>query len=163
MIVSTSFYVSMFHTFIFFNLNIIYMIQKHTLMPKTACFPSPSLSLSARVLLRRSPKPRTASVYLQFGMKPPWNVLLLSFIHLPITYYIIICSRIIVDFSFNSVVHKKKTKLTHIEFNPVHPIIIIGDDRYFLIVSLCVLFHPQILQSLCFISSQLLTSMHVQM
>lgn len=28
-----------------------------------------------------------------------------------------------------SVVHKKKTKLTHIEFNPVHPIIIIGDDR----------------------------------
>eukprot|EP00794_Sanderia_malayensis_P009932 gene9931-10952_t len=28
-----------------------------------------------------------------------------------------------------SVVHKKKTKLTHIEFNPIHPIIIVGDDR----------------------------------
>ncbi|MGH0176094.1 UNVERIFIED_CONTAM: hypothetical protein FKN15_071726 [Acipenser sinensis] len=27
------------------------------------------------------------------------------------------------------VVAKKKTKLTHIEFNPVHPIIIVGDDR----------------------------------
>ncbi|KAM3877528.1 dynein, axonemal, intermediate chain 1, paralog 2 [Diretmus argenteus] len=26
-------------------------------------------------------------------------------------------------------VAKKKTKLTHIEFNPVHPIIIVGDDR----------------------------------
>ncbi|XP_039971625.1 dynein, axonemal, intermediate chain 1, paralog 2 [Xiphias gladius] len=28
-----------------------------------------------------------------------------------------------------SVVAKKKTKLTHIEFNPIHPIIIVGDDR----------------------------------
>ncbi|XP_063312769.1 dynein axonemal intermediate chain 1 [Pelobates fuscus] len=28
-----------------------------------------------------------------------------------------------------AVVAKKKTKLTHIEFNPVHPIIIVGDDR----------------------------------
>eukprot|EP00112_Aurelia_sp_Birch-Aquarium-sp1_P015688 Seg350.19 transcript_id=Seg350.19/GoldUCD/mRNA.D3Y31 product="Dynein intermediate chain 2 ciliary" protein_id=Seg350.19/GoldUCD/D3Y31 len=28
-----------------------------------------------------------------------------------------------------SVVHKKKTKLTHIEFNPIHPMVIIGDDR----------------------------------
>jgi len=28
-----------------------------------------------------------------------------------------------------SVVLKKKTKLTHIEFNPVHPMVIIGDDR----------------------------------
>ncbi|XP_050402811.1 dynein intermediate chain 2, ciliary isoform X2 [Patella vulgata] len=27
------------------------------------------------------------------------------------------------------VAQKKKTKLTHIEFNPVHPIIIVGDDR----------------------------------
>ncbi|XP_069014566.1 dynein, axonemal, intermediate chain 1, paralog 2 [Embiotoca jacksoni] len=27
------------------------------------------------------------------------------------------------------VVDKKKTKLTHIEFNPIHPIIIVGDDR----------------------------------
>uniref|UniRef100_A0A8C5DLQ3 Dynein, axonemal, intermediate chain 1, paralog 2 n=1 Tax=Gouania willdenowi TaxID=441366 RepID=A0A8C5DLQ3_GOUWI len=27
------------------------------------------------------------------------------------------------------VVAKKKTKLTHIEFNPLHPIIIVGDDR----------------------------------
>ncbi|KAJ8392790.1 hypothetical protein AAFF_G00072740 [Aldrovandia affinis] len=27
------------------------------------------------------------------------------------------------------VVAKKKTKLTHIEFNPVYPIIIVGDDR----------------------------------
>ncbi|KAM6979625.1 dynein, axonemal, intermediate chain 1, paralog 2 [Aplochiton taeniatus] len=29
------------------------------------------------------------------------------------------------------VVAKKKTKLTHIEFNPVHPIVIVGDDRGF--------------------------------
>uniref|UniRef100_A0A4W6CSC2 Dynein axonemal intermediate chain 1 n=1 Tax=Lates calcarifer TaxID=8187 RepID=A0A4W6CSC2_LATCA len=28
-----------------------------------------------------------------------------------------------------SVVAKKKTKLTHIEFNPIYPIIIVGDDR----------------------------------
>ncbi|KAL0978206.1 hypothetical protein UPYG_G00167470 [Umbra pygmaea] len=28
-----------------------------------------------------------------------------------------------------SVVAKKKTKLTHVEFNPVYPIIIVGDDR----------------------------------
>ncbi|XP_054639572.1 dynein axonemal intermediate chain 1-like isoform X2 [Dunckerocampus dactyliophorus] len=28
-----------------------------------------------------------------------------------------------------SVVAKNKTKLTHIEFNPIHPIIIVGDDR----------------------------------
>ncbi|XP_075043279.1 dynein axonemal intermediate chain 1 [Mixophyes fleayi] len=28
-----------------------------------------------------------------------------------------------------AVVAKKKTKLTHIEFNPVHPVIIVGDDR----------------------------------
>lgn len=28
-----------------------------------------------------------------------------------------------------SVVAKKKTKLTHVEFNPIHPIIIVGDDR----------------------------------
>ncbi|XP_067101066.1 dynein, axonemal, intermediate chain 1, paralog 2 [Osmerus mordax] len=27
------------------------------------------------------------------------------------------------------VVAKKKTKLTHVEFNPVHPILIVGDDR----------------------------------
>lgn len=27
------------------------------------------------------------------------------------------------------VVAKKKTKLTHIEFNPIYPIIIVGDDR----------------------------------
>lgn len=27
------------------------------------------------------------------------------------------------------VAQKKKTKLTHIEFNPIHPIIIVGDDR----------------------------------
>ncbi|XP_059925794.1 dynein, axonemal, intermediate chain 1, paralog 2 [Gadus macrocephalus] len=27
------------------------------------------------------------------------------------------------------VVAKKKTKLTHIEFNPIHPIIVVGDDR----------------------------------
>ncbi|XP_066501170.1 dynein, axonemal, intermediate chain 1, paralog 2 isoform X2 [Hoplias malabaricus] len=41
------------------------------------------------------------------------------------------------DLSFNkyeaicqqAVVAKKKTKLTHIEFNPVYPIIIVGDDR----------------------------------
>lgn len=28
-----------------------------------------------------------------------------------------------------AVVQKKKTKLTHVSFNPVHPIIIVGDDR----------------------------------
>ena len=28
-----------------------------------------------------------------------------------------------------SVVAKKKTKLTHIAFNPYHPILIVGDDR----------------------------------
>lgn len=28
------------------------------------------------------------------------------------------------------VAQKKKTKLTHIEFNPIYPIIIVGDDRY---------------------------------
>ena len=27
------------------------------------------------------------------------------------------------------VAQKKKTKLTHLEFNPVYPIIIVGDDR----------------------------------
>ena len=27
------------------------------------------------------------------------------------------------------VAQKKKTKLTHIEFNPSYPIIIVGDDR----------------------------------
>lgn len=27
------------------------------------------------------------------------------------------------------VAQKKKTKLTHIAFNPVHPILIVGDDR----------------------------------
>uniref|UniRef100_A0A3B4VKL8 Dynein, axonemal, intermediate chain 1, paralog 1 n=1 Tax=Seriola dumerili TaxID=41447 RepID=A0A3B4VKL8_SERDU len=28
-----------------------------------------------------------------------------------------------------SVVAKKKTKLTHFEFNPIHPIVVVGDDR----------------------------------
>jgi len=28
-----------------------------------------------------------------------------------------------------SVVAKKKTKLTHISFNPYHPILIVGDER----------------------------------
>ena len=28
-----------------------------------------------------------------------------------------------------SVVAKKKTKLTHIAFNPYHPILVVGDDR----------------------------------
>ena len=28
-----------------------------------------------------------------------------------------------------SIVQKKKTKLTHIGFNPTHPIIVVGDDR----------------------------------
>lgn len=28
-----------------------------------------------------------------------------------------------------SVVAKKKTKLTHISFNPNHPIMVVGDDR----------------------------------
>lgn len=28
-----------------------------------------------------------------------------------------------------AVVPRKKTKLTHIRFNPIHPIIIVGDDR----------------------------------
>ena len=28
-----------------------------------------------------------------------------------------------------SIVQKKKTKLTHIAFNPTHPIIVVGDDR----------------------------------
>lgn len=27
------------------------------------------------------------------------------------------------------VAQKKKTKLTHIEFNPVYPILVVGDDR----------------------------------
>ena len=27
------------------------------------------------------------------------------------------------------VVAKKKNKLTHVQFNPIHPIIIVGDDR----------------------------------
>ncbi|XP_051933225.1 dynein axonemal intermediate chain 1-like [Hippocampus zosterae] len=27
------------------------------------------------------------------------------------------------------VVNKKKTRLTHIEFNPIHPVVIVGDDR----------------------------------
>ena len=29
-----------------------------------------------------------------------------------------------------AVVQKKKTKLTHITFNPDHPIVLVGDDRY---------------------------------
>jgi len=33
------------------------------------------------------------------------------------------------NFDF-TVAQKKNTKLTHVEFNPVHPIIIVGDDRY---------------------------------
>ena len=28
------------------------------------------------------------------------------------------------------VAKKKKTRLTHIQFNPKHPVLIIGDDRY---------------------------------
>ena len=28
-----------------------------------------------------------------------------------------------------SVVAKKKTKLTHISFNPYHPMLVVGDDR----------------------------------
>ena len=28
------------------------------------------------------------------------------------------------------VIQKKKTKLTHIAFNPTYPVIIVGDDRY---------------------------------
>lgn len=28
------------------------------------------------------------------------------------------------------VAQKKKTKLTHLEFNPQYPIVIVGDDRY---------------------------------
>ena len=35
----------------------------------------------------------------------------------------------------HSVVAKKKTKLTHLAFNPIHPIIIAGDDRYFKVSS----------------------------
>jgi len=27
------------------------------------------------------------------------------------------------------VAQKKKTKLTHLEFNPVYPMVIVGDDR----------------------------------
>ena len=27
------------------------------------------------------------------------------------------------------VVQRKKTKLTHVSFNPVHPVVIVGDDR----------------------------------
>jgi hypothetical protein len=34
------------------------------------------------------------------------------------------------------VAQKKKTKLTHIEFNPKDPIVIVGDDRYGVIVAL---------------------------
>lgn len=29
----------------------------------------------------------------------------------------------------HQIVVAKKTRLTHIEFNPIHPIIIVGDDR----------------------------------
>lgn len=36
------------------------------------------------------------------------------------------------------VAQKKRTKLTHIAFNPVHPIIICGDDRY---VCVCAVGH----------------------
>lgn len=28
-----------------------------------------------------------------------------------------------------SVIQKKRTKLTHIEFNPSHPVLIVGDDK----------------------------------
>uniref|UniRef100_A0A3B5AVN6 Dynein axonemal intermediate chain 1 n=1 Tax=Stegastes partitus TaxID=144197 RepID=A0A3B5AVN6_9TELE len=40
---------------------------------------------------------------------------------LNINKYEALCQQLVVD--------KKKTKLTHIEFNPTHPIIIVGDDR----------------------------------
>uniref|UniRef100_A0A3Q1EEL9 Dynein axonemal intermediate chain 1 n=1 Tax=Acanthochromis polyacanthus TaxID=80966 RepID=A0A3Q1EEL9_9TELE len=40
---------------------------------------------------------------------------------LNINKYEALCQQLVVD--------KKKTKLTHIAFNPIHPIIIVGDDR----------------------------------
>lgn len=40
---------------------------------------------------------------------------------LSINKYEAICSQ--------PVVAKKKNKLTHVQFNPIHPIIIVGDDR----------------------------------
>uniref|UniRef100_I3KTP7 Dynein axonemal intermediate chain 1 n=1 Tax=Oreochromis niloticus TaxID=8128 RepID=I3KTP7_ORENI len=40
---------------------------------------------------------------------------------LNVNKYEAICQQLVVD--------KKKTKLTHVEFNPIHPVIIVGDDR----------------------------------
>uniref|UniRef100_A0A8D0U8J1 Dynein axonemal intermediate chain 1 n=1 Tax=Sus scrofa TaxID=9823 RepID=A0A8D0U8J1_PIG len=40
---------------------------------------------------------------------------------LSINKYEAICSQ--------AVVAKKKNKITHVQFNPIHPIIIVGDDR----------------------------------
>uniref|UniRef100_A0AAX7TTU7 Dynein axonemal intermediate chain 1 n=1 Tax=Astatotilapia calliptera TaxID=8154 RepID=A0AAX7TTU7_ASTCA len=40
---------------------------------------------------------------------------------LSVNKYEAICQQLVVD--------KKKTKLTHVEFNPIHPVIIVGDDR----------------------------------
>ena len=37
------------------------------------------------------------------------------------------------------VAQKKKTKLTHIEFNPVYPMVIVGDDRFVYFLQ-CVIF-----------------------
>ena len=34
-----------------------------------------------------------------------------------------------------AVTRKKRTKCTHISFNPVHPVILVGDDRCFAISS----------------------------
>ena len=28
-----------------------------------------------------------------------------------------------------AVIQKKRTKLTHVEFNPTHPVLLVGDDR----------------------------------
>ncbi|XP_037535130.1 dynein, axonemal, intermediate chain 1, paralog 2 [Nematolebias whitei] len=40
---------------------------------------------------------------------------------LSVNKYEALCQQIVVD--------KKKTRLTHIEFNPIHPVIIVGDDQ----------------------------------
>ncbi len=39
-----------------------------------------------------------------------------------------------------SVVQKKKTKLTHIAFNGLHPMLIVGDDRFVVMVKIIEIF-----------------------
>ena len=42
---------------------------------------------------------------------------------------LLLCMCVCVCVCVSIVIQKKRTKLTHVTFNPVHPILVVGDDR----------------------------------